>query len=110
MMKNISNTFIAQLSKRKLPICIMLLHLNHLLLKDEMLNNQVCNSAVGNNRAEKKEMLFCCISILPSIKTVAHLLIRADVPASHPDEGKKIKTALAKMQSQVSNDALRQGI
>lgn len=45
--------------------------------------------------------LVYCIWVSSSIKTVAHLLIRADVPANHSDvEETKIKTALAKRQSQ----------
>lgn len=64
-----------------------------------------------NEEGEAVCHFVCCFSASPSIKAVAHLLIRADVPANHSDEEeeeeeeekkREFKTALAKRQSEAS--------
>lgn len=105
--KNISHTFTSQLSGQwDLDICMMLMHSNHLLFrKSNSKQNEMSREIAHNNlkinvQVNKDWDPVChfvyCFSVFSSIKAVAHLLIRADVPANHSDEkGKEIKAKKA---------------
>lgn len=116
LMKSISNAFTSQLSGQgDLTICMMFAYLKVVLFLQNI-QNEMCIKLVHNsvkivrNSAELNEErdavchFVYCFSVSSSIKAVAHLLIRADVPANHSDEGgKKINK---RIQNSISKGAI----
>lgn len=111
-MKDITNAFIARLSSFN-----HLHDLKHLFLQpvQNKMPSKLAHHKVKMEFGAKRGVRSCCLlfvycfSASSSIKAVAHLLIRAEAPANYSDEKeeggkkkKKIKTALAKRQSEAS--------